>query len=79
MRRPTRSIDIGGWWTDRRAAAARVDRLGHHRRFPGETDDDFELNREYLTGSPLSHLTCFPIRIGPGTEATAMTEKVPGR
>jgi threonylcarbamoyladenosine tRNA methylthiotransferase MtaB len=46
--------------------------------FPGETDDDFEVNAAYLTRSPLSHLHVFPYSDRPGTEATAMSGKVPG-
>ena len=46
--------------------------------FPGETDDDFAVNAAYLTGSPLSHLHVFPYSDRPGTEATAMSGKVPG-
>ena len=46
--------------------------------FPGETDDDFEVNAGYLAGSPLSHLHVFPYSDRPGTEAAAMTDKVPG-
>jgi threonylcarbamoyladenosine tRNA methylthiotransferase MtaB len=46
--------------------------------FPGETDDDFEVNAGYLAGSPLSHLHVFPYSDRPGTEATAMADKVPG-
>ena len=46
--------------------------------FPGETDDDFEVNAAYLARSPLSHLHVFPYSDRPGTEATAMSGKVPG-
>jgi threonylcarbamoyladenosine tRNA methylthiotransferase MtaB len=46
--------------------------------FPAETDEDFEVNTAYLTGSPLSHLHVFPYSDRPGTEATAMSGKVPG-
>jgi threonylcarbamoyladenosine tRNA methylthiotransferase MtaB len=46
--------------------------------FPGETDDDFQLNADYLTGSPLSHLHVFPYSDRPGTEAASMNDKVPG-
>jgi threonylcarbamoyladenosine tRNA methylthiotransferase MtaB len=46
--------------------------------FPGETDEDFACNLEYLPQSPLSHLHVFPYSDRPGTEATAMTDKVPG-
>lgn len=46
--------------------------------FPGESDDDFAWNAEYLPASPLSHLHVFPYSDRPGTEATAMSDKVPG-
>jgi threonylcarbamoyladenosine tRNA methylthiotransferase MtaB len=46
--------------------------------FPGETDDDFEANLEYLPGSPLSHLHVFPYSDRPGTEASALDGKVDG-
>jgi threonylcarbamoyladenosine tRNA methylthiotransferase MtaB len=46
--------------------------------FPGETDDDFEVTAGYLAGSPLSHLHVFPYSDRPGTEAAALTDKVPG-
>ena len=41
--------------------------------FPGETEDDFEVNAGYLAESPLSHLHVFPYSDRPGTEATGMT------
>jgi threonylcarbamoyladenosine tRNA methylthiotransferase MtaB len=47
--------------------------------FPGETDEDFVRNVEYLTASPLSHLHVFPYSDRPGTEAAAMNGKVDGR
>jgi threonylcarbamoyladenosine tRNA methylthiotransferase MtaB len=46
--------------------------------FPGETDDDFRANLEYLPTSPLSHVHVFPYSDRPGTDATAMPAKVPG-
>jgi threonylcarbamoyladenosine tRNA methylthiotransferase MtaB len=46
--------------------------------FPGESDDDVAWNAEYLPASPLSHLHVFPYSDRPGTEATAMSDKVPG-
>lgn len=46
--------------------------------FPGERDDDFERNLEYLARSPLSHLHVFPYSDRPGTEASTMGAKVPG-
>ena len=44
--------------------------------FPGETDDDFAANLEYLPSSPLTHLHVFPYSDRPGTEATLMRAKV---
>jgi threonylcarbamoyladenosine tRNA methylthiotransferase MtaB len=46
--------------------------------FPGETDEDFRANLEYLPASPLTHLHVFPYSDRPGTEATAMRGKVDG-
>jgi threonylcarbamoyladenosine tRNA methylthiotransferase MtaB len=46
--------------------------------FPGETDEDFEANLNYLPGSPLTHLHVFPYSDRPGTAATSMREKVDG-
>ena len=46
--------------------------------FPGETDDDFAANLEYLPSSPLTHLHVFPYSDRPGTVATAMRSKVHG-
>ena len=46
--------------------------------FPGETDEDFRANLEYLPSSPLTHLHVFPYSDRPGTEATAMPDKVEG-
>ncbi len=46
--------------------------------FPGETDDDFLANLDYLPASPLSHMHVFPYSDRPGTDATAMPAKVPG-
>lgn len=47
--------------------------------FPGETDDDFEANLAYLPTSPLSHLHVFPYSDRPGTAASALNAKVPGK
>jgi threonylcarbamoyladenosine tRNA methylthiotransferase MtaB len=47
--------------------------------FPGETDEDFEANLGYLPRSLLSHLHVFPYSDRPGTAASALPEKVPGR
>jgi threonylcarbamoyladenosine tRNA methylthiotransferase MtaB len=46
--------------------------------FPGESDDDFARNLEYLPSSGLSHLHVFPYSDRPGTEAAKMAAKVPG-
>jgi threonylcarbamoyladenosine tRNA methylthiotransferase MtaB len=46
--------------------------------FPGETDEDFAENLAYLPSSPLTHLHVFPYSDRPGTEATAMRDKVHG-
>jgi threonylcarbamoyladenosine tRNA methylthiotransferase MtaB len=46
--------------------------------FPGESDEDFAANLEYLPASPLSHLHVFPYSDRPGTEASAMADKVAG-
>jgi threonylcarbamoyladenosine tRNA methylthiotransferase MtaB len=46
--------------------------------FPGETDDDFERNLEYLPRSPLSHLHVFPYSDRPGTVASTLDGKVAG-
>ncbi len=62
-----------------------VDRLPHTSigtdmivGFPGETDDDFGANLEYLPTSPLSHVHVFPYSDRPGTSAAAMPGKVAG-
>jgi threonylcarbamoyladenosine tRNA methylthiotransferase MtaB len=47
--------------------------------FPGESDEHFASNLDYLPSSPLTHLHVFPYSDRPGTEATAMREKVDGR
>jgi threonylcarbamoyladenosine tRNA methylthiotransferase MtaB len=46
--------------------------------FPGETDDDFAANIEYLPSSPLTHLHVFPYSDRPDTEASKMRGKVHG-
>ena len=46
--------------------------------FPGETDEDFRNNLDYLPAAPLSHVHVFPYSDRPGTAATAMSGKVPG-
>jgi threonylcarbamoyladenosine tRNA methylthiotransferase MtaB len=69
----------------RRLVDGIVDRLPHAAigsdmivGFPGETDADFARNLEYLPGAPLSHLHVFPYSDRPGTEASAMPDKVAG-
>jgi threonylcarbamoyladenosine tRNA methylthiotransferase MtaB len=69
----------------RRLVDAIVDRLPHASigtdmivGFPGETDNDFGANLDYLPASPLSHVHVFPYSDRPGTDATAMPAKVPG-
>ena len=46
--------------------------------FPGETEADFERLASCLERSPLSHVHVFPYSDRPGTDATAMKEKVAG-
>jgi threonylcarbamoyladenosine tRNA methylthiotransferase MtaB len=46
--------------------------------FPGETDDHFRENIEYLPVSPLTHLHVFPYSDRPGTVASSMPGKVHG-
>jgi threonylcarbamoyladenosine tRNA methylthiotransferase MtaB len=46
--------------------------------FPGETDEDFEELCGFLEQSPLTHVHVFPYSDRPGTEASAMSERVPG-
>src|SRR6185503_4236858 len=46
--------------------------------FPGESDEDFAANLEYLPQSPLSHLHVFPYSDREGTEAAALSGKVEG-
>jgi threonylcarbamoyladenosine tRNA methylthiotransferase MtaB len=46
--------------------------------FPGERDEDFDELASYLEGSPLTHVHVFPYSDRPGTEASAMSGKVPG-
>ena len=46
--------------------------------FPGESDDNFAANLEYLPSSPLTHLHVFPYSDRPGTDASAMRGKVHG-
>jgi threonylcarbamoyladenosine tRNA methylthiotransferase MtaB len=44
--------------------------------FPGESDDDFRANLDYLPSSPLTHLHVFPYSDRPGTVAAGMRQKV---
>ena len=46
--------------------------------FPGETDEDFAANVDYLPGSPLTHLHVFPYSDRPGTVASSLPGKVHG-
>jgi threonylcarbamoyladenosine tRNA methylthiotransferase MtaB len=46
--------------------------------FPGERDDDFQVDLDYLPGAPLSHVHVFPYSDRPGTVATGLPGKVPG-
>lgn len=46
--------------------------------FPGETDEDFDELTQYLAASPITHAHVFPYSDRPGTEASAMPDKVPG-
>ena len=46
--------------------------------FPGETDEDFEELCGFLEQSPLTHVHVFPYSDRPGTEASAMSERIPG-
>lgn len=46
--------------------------------FPGETDDDFARNVEYLPNAPLSHVHVFPYSDRPGTVASTRPQKVAG-
>jgi threonylcarbamoyladenosine tRNA methylthiotransferase MtaB len=47
--------------------------------FPGETSDDHEALRDYLSSSPLTHLHVFPYSERSGTPAAAMPGKVGDR
>ena len=46
--------------------------------FPGESDEDFAANLDYLPRSPLSHLHVFPYSDRDGTEASGFKGKVEG-
>ncbi len=47
--------------------------------FPGESDADFGESLDYLSGAPLSHVHVFPYSDRPGTEASLLSNKVPGQ
>ena len=79
MRRPYKLDDY------RRLVDSIVRRLPHASigsdmivGFPGETDDDFGANVDYLPTSHLTHLHVFPYSDRDGTEASAMRHKVDG-
>ena len=42
--------------------------------FPGETDEDFAANVDYLPRSPLTHLHVFPYSDREGTEASRIAK-----
>ena len=46
--------------------------------FPGESDSDFNETESLLTELPLTHLHVFPYSDRPGTDASAMRDKVDG-
>ena len=46
--------------------------------FPGERDEDAEALADYLSRAPLSHVHVFPYSDRPGTEASAMGDRVHG-
>lgn len=46
--------------------------------FPGETDQDADVNYDYLRTSPLTYLHVFPYSDRPGTDATSLPGKVAG-
>ena len=46
--------------------------------YPGETDEDFAANEDYLPASAVSHVHVFPYSDRPGTAASTMADKVPG-
>jgi threonylcarbamoyladenosine tRNA methylthiotransferase MtaB len=51
-------------------------RMRHHRRFPGETDEDFRRSRELVTRLDFSALHVFRFSARPGTAAYSMPGKV---
>jgi tRNA A37 methylthiotransferase MiaB len=78
MRRPYTVATIGAWSMDPRPHSACVDWIGCDCRVPGETDADFAELEHYLAESPLTHVHVFPYSDRPGTDATAMKDKVHG-
>jgi threonylcarbamoyladenosine tRNA methylthiotransferase MtaB len=46
--------------------------------FPGETDEDFSMLRDFLARSPITHVHVFPYSDRPGTAASTMSAKVDG-
>ena len=46
--------------------------------FPGETASEFEQTESLLVDLPLTHLHVFPYSDRPGTDASAMSDKVEG-
>jgi threonylcarbamoyladenosine tRNA methylthiotransferase MtaB len=45
--------------------------------FPGETDEDFELTRAFISGLPFTYLHVFTYSSRPGTPSSAMPYQVP--
>jgi threonylcarbamoyladenosine tRNA methylthiotransferase MtaB len=46
--------------------------------FPRETDNEFTVLEEFLSGSPITHVHVFPYSDRPGTVAAALPDKVHG-
>ena len=46
--------------------------------FPGEREKDAHLTLDYLSGSPLTYLHVFPYSPRSGTEASGLSDRVPG-
>ena len=63
----TRSTTTAGWSTASRARLPHAS-IGSDMivGFPGETDEDFAANLDYLPSSPLTHLHVFPYSDRPG-------------
>ena len=47
--------------------------------FPGEREEDVRRTLAYLLGSPLTYLHVFPYSSRPGTEASRLSDRVPGQ